>query len=442
MDPNQAREALQTFKELFEDGIISQEEYDQKRQDALAMLTNSFGGMKRGDAAPQATASPARRPTVTQAQQTALEANLAAARSGQVADAGPGARATVTLEAQLAAILDSDEFTAEALSSTAAPAAAPSADPEGEEKSLAASIGYKRRKNVATLADHTNYVFSVAVVGSNLYSGSGDTTVKLWDLQTLKCAQTMEGHTAAVSCMEVAGKTLFSGSWDNSVRVWDTRSNKIGKVLNGHSNYVSSLLFDGQNLWTASWDCSVICWDVRMWAQKSTILKGGAPGPGGRPSFGHGAPVTSLALAPNGNLLTASQDKTVKVWDRRDGHACRKTIDVHDNWVFSMKVSGENEDDFRVWTTSRDKTVKKWNPLADWKCEATLTDHDDNVTKVEADATAVYTSSMDKTIKARDPATGRVVQTMKGHTNNVVTLLCAYNTLYSGSWDKTVKIWQ
>jgi WD40 repeat protein len=460
MNRDQAREALQTFKELFEDGIITQTEYDQKRQDALAMLTNGIGGMKRGAASPAAAAAPAaapasptpsyQRPNVTREQSSALQANIDAARgSGGIAAAPAGARATVTLEAQLAAILDSDDF-ADTVSTNAASSAAPAAavaaapapvvDPEAEEKELASAIGYKRRKCVATLADHKNYVFSIAVIGSNLYSGSGDNTVKLWDLQNLQCAHTFEGHSAAVSCLEVAGKTLFSGSWDNTIKVWDTRSNKCAKTLSTHTNYVSSLFFDGNNLWSGSWDCSIVCWDIRTWQAKHSIMKAGHSGGGGVPSFGHGGPVSALALGPGGVLLSGSHDKTIKAFDRRTGD-CKKTVEAHDNWIFGLKTSGD-EDDMRVWTASRDKTIKIWNPQNNWACQATLSDHEDNVTDLALDKSVMYSSSMDKTIKARDLNTGKVCQTMTGHSANVVSLLCAYSTLYSGSWDKTVKIWQ
>jgi tetratricopeptide (TPR) repeat protein len=59
--------------------------------------------------------------------------------------------------------------------------------------------------------------------GRTAFSGGGDQTLKLWDLNTGKELRTFIGHSHAVSSVAIApdGRTALSGSDDNSLKVWD-----------------------------------------------------------------------------------------------------------------------------------------------------------------------------------------------------------------------------
>ena len=58
--------------------------------------------------------------------------------------------------------------------------------------------------------------------GSTAVSGSGDQTVRVWDLRTGQCRSTLTGHSHKVYGVAVSadGSTAVSGSYDNTVRVW------------------------------------------------------------------------------------------------------------------------------------------------------------------------------------------------------------------------------
>ena len=70
----------------------------------------------------------------------------------------------------------------------------PVASPVAElvERELLQSIAEDK---VKTLAGHTGSVNCVCEVGGILASGSGDETVKLWDVGSGTCVKTLEGHT-------------------------------------------------------------------------------------------------------------------------------------------------------------------------------------------------------------------------------------------------------
>jgi WD40 repeat protein len=110
--------------------------------------------------------------------------------------------------------------------------------------------------NVAlqTLEGHTGSVWSVAFSpdGTQVVSGSGDNTVRLWDAVTGSALQTLEGHTDWVTSVAFSpdGKQVVSGSDDDTVRLWDAATGSALQTLEGHTGTVMSVAFspDGKLL--------------------------------------------------------------------------------------------------------------------------------------------------------------------------------------------------
>jgi len=60
-------------------------------------------------------------------------------------------------------------------------------------------------------------------------SGSGDNTVKLWDVATGQLLRTLTGNTDQVLSVAFSprGHSLASGSFDNTIKLWDVGSGKL-----------------------------------------------------------------------------------------------------------------------------------------------------------------------------------------------------------------------
>jgi WD40 repeat protein len=50
-------------------------------------------------------------------------------------------------------------------------------------------------------------------------SGSADSTIKMWNLETGMCEKTLTSHGDAISALLGWEKYLVSGSWDKTVKV-------------------------------------------------------------------------------------------------------------------------------------------------------------------------------------------------------------------------------
>ncbi len=80
----------------------------------------------------------------------------------------------------------------------------------------------------STLEGHSEAILSVAFSpdGKHLASGSGDTTVRIWDLMTETPLHTCSGHKNWVLFVSFSPdcKKIASGGMDHAIYIWDTES--------------------------------------------------------------------------------------------------------------------------------------------------------------------------------------------------------------------------
>ena len=167
----------------------------------------------------------------------------------------------------------------------------------------------KREK--VTVLRHSNYVnWSVAFSpdGTLLAAGSGDGTIKVWNVTTKAEVASLDGHTGQVLALDFSsdGTLLASGSRDNTVKLWNVTTWTNTGTLEGHTDGIVSLDFlpDGK-LATKSWrDGTVRLWDVQTRSQNSTINTDA---------------VGTVALSPDGATLASSISWAIKLWSLSTG---------------------------------------------------------------------------------------------------------------------------
>ncbi|PLZ51674.1 hypothetical protein CBP15_14145, partial [Fischerella thermalis WC442] len=83
-------------------------------------------------------------------------------------------------------------------------------------------------KQIRTLTGHSGGVRSVVLSpdGQTLASGSGDKTIKLWNLKTGEAIRTLAGHGDGVQSLAFSqnGNILVSGGFDNTIKIWRVSS--------------------------------------------------------------------------------------------------------------------------------------------------------------------------------------------------------------------------
>lgn len=79
--------------------------------------------------------------------------------------------------------------------------------------------------------------------GGLVWSAGADWTIKLWAEGGVQPLATLAEHTLPVSCLMLCGSQLYSGSNDKTIRVWDAFgvSTMSAGAMVGHSGGVLSL---------------------------------------------------------------------------------------------------------------------------------------------------------------------------------------------------------
>ena len=203
------------------------------------------------------------------------------------------------------------------------------------------------------------------------------------------------------------------------------------RTLSGHSDSVFDVTVspDGQFIISASWDKTLKVWDLETGKELRTLS--------GHSEFVHG-----VAVSPDGQfIISASWDKTLKVWDLETGKELR-TLSGHSEFVYSVTVSPDNQ---FIISTSGDKTLKVWE-LATGKELYTLVGHTKSVycAAVSPDGQFIISASEDKSLKVWELLTGKELLVLCGHSEPVysVTVSPDNQFIISASGDKTLRVWQ
>eukprot|EP01097_Dermamoeba_algensis_P010969 TRINITY_DN8338_c0_g1_i1.p1 TRINITY_DN8338_c0_g1~~TRINITY_DN8338_c0_g1_i1.p1 ORF type:complete len:371 (-),score=61.75 TRINITY_DN8338_c0_g1_i1:215-1327(-) len=323
---------------------------------------------------------------------------------------------------------------------------------------------------------HSEAVLSVQFSpdGSTLASGSGDTTVRIWDLNTETPEFTLKGHSNWVLVINWSpcGQKIASGGMDNEIKIWEQASGwvKPKVTLKGHTKWINAIAWEPihrnpecSRIASASKDGTIKIWDLKLGRCSLTIS-------------GHAMSVTCLKWCGDGLLVSGSQDRSIRVFT--DEGKLVRILDGHGHWINSLalhtdyalrcgpydplnpmpatpeekqkkaleqyqKVLGNSPE--RLVSASDDFTLYLWTPSTAKKPIARLTGHSQpvNLVSYSPDGRYIASASFDKSIKLWDGVTGGFLATFRGHVGSVYQVCWSADSrlLVSGSKDSTLKVW-
>lgn len=154
----------------------------------------------------------------------------------------------------------------------------------------------------------------------------------------------------------------------------------------------------------------------------------------------HQGEVTSVSFNKEGQILTSSKDKTIKLWSK-EGHLLQEFKDGHSDTVWSATFSDDGQ---TIASASADKTVKLWSKKdGTWVNTKTL-NHSSPVLVVRFSPDGKIIASSDKggNIKFWNLA-GEPLKTIETKQGSVWSISFKDNkTLATGGLDSTVKFWR
>jgi hypothetical protein len=155
---------------------------------------------------------------------------------------------------------------------------------------------------------------------------------------------------------------------------------------------------------------------------------------------GHDDVVYACTVTTGGRVVSASVDKTLKVWDLESGRELA-TLEGHTEEVVACAVTLDGR---RLISASNRDTLKVWN-LGSGRVLANLGKHDDSLTAcaLTPDGRRIISASHDASLRVWNLRSGRLLAVLEGHTDAVsscVVTPCGRHVV-STSWDETLKIW-
>ena len=225
---------------------------------------------------------------------------------------------------------------------------------------------------IATLIGHNNLVSSISFAknGKYLASGSGDKTVKIWDVSKLTDSNkrnawviaTLSGHTDAVYDVAFSpnSKNLVSASLDQTLRFWTLNKDATtatSKIMKEHTKGVYCVDYspDGRYIVSGGLDGKVVLWDHK--GNFYTIIE----------KFG--TPIYSISFSADVNKLLAMTDHG-KIYLMPYGNNLG-SFTKHNNTVLASSFSpkknvtggevvataGGIDNDIYIWDSDSGKTL-------------------------------------------------------------------------------------
>jgi WD40 repeat protein len=158
---------------------------------------------------------------------------------------------------------------------------------------------------------------------------------------------------------------------------------------------------------------------------------------------------------PDKKICTGGDDGVVKMFDLSN-FECIVSFQAHQSGIRSMVILGNGQ----LVTGSYDKTIRIWNNPLEILSQSTVTQRSVKNAYTPIKTLLSHTScvialiaipqgnllasgSADYTIKIWDLEKGEVIKNFTGHMNDVLCFAITTNglTLLSGSADRTIKIW-
>jgi len=269
---------------------------------------------------------------------------------------------------------------------------------------------------------------SMAVLDSQRVVFGSEDGLRMWDLEsgeTLQLDVNWHRHRNQVQGIVVlAGRRVVTGS-GVLLFVWDVERNRVTQLLRGHSKEVRVVAgLVGRQVVSGSDDKTLRVWDVKG-GQTLQVLAG------------HSSGVSAVASLDSRRVVSGSENGELRVWDVGNGQAL-SILAGHSDKVRALAVLTNGQ----VVSGSSDRTLRVWN-LENDQDFSVLEGHIGAISTVSViDCKRVISGSFDRTLRVWGIEKGVALQVLEGHADEVrAVAVLDDQRVVSGSLDGTLRVW-
>ncbi|XP_075214933.1 F-box/WD repeat-containing protein 9-like isoform X2 [Lycorma delicatula] len=282
-------------------------------------------------------------------------------------------------------------------------------------------------------------------------------------------------HYSCVDAVKLlnGGRIVVSGSRDRTLALWDAvkgTDEPIAHCITAHTGWIWDLAAHDDSLYSCSWDSSIKLWRYDPLREISTFICTGsvlsvacrsqlvAAGlfntgiilfdPRCQDSVGEYSPhrlaITALALSGDNYLVSASEDRTIAVWDLRTYKPVTNNITVSCNKSFPMSMYynnnllyiGDNQSYLHIISINNGVFKKRGYFHLDAKPHHKLT-------SVWHGTGCIMVGSTDKSVKIYAPTQPpELISELNERTGEVATIDYCSPVLAIGCTDNSIEVWQ
>jgi len=277
---------------------------------------------------------------------------------------------------------------------------------------------------IKTLEGHTKGVDSVIETNSgNLVSTSDDKTIKIWDPTTGECIKTIpQGD-------DFWGESVIGETKSGNLILWCIHKVKIldpntGKYIDDYK-HVKSAKITKSGLLAVNWGTEAELRDPDTRSAKHILTI--------HPIFSYHDTISLLEETKSGKIIVGDiYDGDIYVYDPNTGE--RINLQGHTDSVWSVIETKSGN----LVSASDDGTIKIW----DLKTRNYISIQASVNSVIETKSGLLVSANKDNTIKIWNPNTGECIKTLKGHTGSINSVIeTKSGNLVSASDDGTIKIW-
>jgi len=268
--------------------------------------------------------------------------------------------------------------------------------------------------------------------GTTLLTAGDDRLIRSWDVASGAAIHTYAGHQGEILNLAFApdGNSFASASADNTARVWSLAEGALLHQVRVPGAYIQAAVFtpDGSGLVTAATAQTNL---IRLWdlASETTV----------RTFPDHGWQVAALGFVAGGHLVSAGDDRVVRVWDVESGE------EVHALAGATQSIAGliATPDRSTIVAGCQDGRVIAWDAATGARLHQNQSEPLQAMCAIPS-TDLVLLAGPDNALRVFDLETGQTRRTLTGHSTSV-TLGVAFSPdgehVLSGGVEASTRLW-